>query len=360
VGQQSGVLVAFAAEPGKTASDTGQGSGAYAAALAAELVKPGQSDLIMFHHVRVAVMEKTSGDQVPWTEDGLQRRERVLFGGEAKPSTAVVTPTLTRLSEAAEVWSPTKDATSTAVLDAFIARYKDTFFAELARARIDELKKQQMAVMVPPKAPAPTPQTKPAMTTPPAPPSSRCDGVDTQVGSGKRWEKRCLKPKDSFKDCPTCPKMVVVLAGEFMMGSEEYSDEKPVHQVTIAKPFAVGKFEVTFDEWDECVSGGGCKHKPDDLIWERGSRPVMNVSWDDITKDYLPWLSRKTVNSYRLLTEAEWEYAARSGSRSKYSWGDEIGMNRANCNGCGSQWDNKQTAPVGSFSGKCLRPTRHA
>ena len=88
VGQQSGVLVAFAAEPGKTASDTGHGSGPYAAALAAELVRPGQSDLIMFHRVRVAVMDKTNGDQVPWTEDGIQRRERVLFGGDGRSSTS--------------------------------------------------------------------------------------------------------------------------------------------------------------------------------------------------------------------------------------------------------------------------------
>src|SRR5215472_12675930 len=85
VGQQSGVLVAFAAEPGKTASDTGVGSGPYAAALATELVKPGQNDLLMFHNVRMAVMDNTKGDQVPWTEDGIQRRERMLFGGEAKP-----------------------------------------------------------------------------------------------------------------------------------------------------------------------------------------------------------------------------------------------------------------------------------
>src|SRR5215470_9135337 len=108
VGQQSGVLVAFAAEPGKTASDTGAASGPYAAALASELVKPGQSDLLMFHHVRVAVIEKTSGDQVPWTEDGIQRRERVLFGGEVKPSTAAATPPPARLSEAAEAWDRTK------------------------------------------------------------------------------------------------------------------------------------------------------------------------------------------------------------------------------------------------------------
>ena len=85
VGQQSGVLVAFAAEPGKTASDTGQGSGPYAAALAMELVKPGQNDLLMFHNVRVAVMDRTRGDQVPWTEDGIQRRERIHSGHAVMP-----------------------------------------------------------------------------------------------------------------------------------------------------------------------------------------------------------------------------------------------------------------------------------
>ena len=126
VGQQRGVLVAFAAEPGKTASDTGIGSGPYAAALAAELVKPGQSDLIMFHHVRMAVMDNTKGDQVPWTEDGIQRRERMLFGGEAKPlATAVPTaPAPARLSDVAEAWDRTKDTTNISILEAFIARYR--------------------------------------------------------------------------------------------------------------------------------------------------------------------------------------------------------------------------------------------
>jgi uncharacterized caspase-like protein len=122
VGQQSGVLVAFAAEPGKTASDIGQGSGPYAAALAAELVKPAQNDLLMFHNVRVAVMDKTNGDQVPWTEDGIQRRQRVLFGGEPKRAPASQPA---RLSEGAEAWGATKDSTSTAVLEAFISRYKE-------------------------------------------------------------------------------------------------------------------------------------------------------------------------------------------------------------------------------------------
>jgi uncharacterized caspase-like protein len=157
VGQQSGVLVAFAAEPGKTASDLGQGSGPYAAALAAELVKPGQNDLLMFHNVRVAVMDKTGGDQVPWTEDGIQRRQRVMFGGEGKPSGPVSQPQTPRSSEAAEAWAAAKDTTNVAVLDAFIARYKDTFYAELARARIEELKKKQVSMATPPSEQPPPP-----------------------------------------------------------------------------------------------------------------------------------------------------------------------------------------------------------
>src|SRR5262245_54320595 len=118
VGQQSGVLVAFAAEPGKTASDTGVGSGPYAAALAAELVKPGQNDLLMFHNVRVAVMDKTNGDQVPWTEDGIQRRDRVLFGGEGTPTNLRAPETV----EAAREWSAV-DKTSLVELETFVRRH---------------------------------------------------------------------------------------------------------------------------------------------------------------------------------------------------------------------------------------------
>ena len=114
--------------------------------------------------------------------------------------------------------------------------------------------------------------------------------------------------------------------------------------VTIATPFAVGKFEVTFAEWDACVAQGGCSHQPDDR--GRGRQPV-NVSWYD-AQDYVAWLSRKTGKAYRLLSEAEWEYAAQAGT------GREAkvtpGAGEANCDGCGSRWDGKQTAPVGSFA----------
>ena len=88
---------------------------------------------------------------------------------------------------------------------------------------------------------------------------------------------------------------------------------------------------------------------PDDMGWGRGNRPVVEVSWVD-ARSYVAWLSAKTGESYRLLTEAEWEYAARAGTATRYSWGDAIGSGNANCDGCGSEWDGRQTVPAGSFS----------
>jgi formylglycine-generating enzyme required for sulfatase activity len=123
-----------------------------------------------------------------------------------------------------------------------------------------------------------------------------------------------------------------------MMGSlaneEGRSDsEGPLRQVTIAKPFAVGKFEVTFADWDACVSAGGCKQRPGDEGWGRGRRPVINVSWSDVAQQYLAWLSLKTGKTYRLLSEAEWEYAARAGTTTPFSTGSTITSDQANFDG---------------------------
>ena len=118
----------------------------------------------------------------------------------------------------------------------------------------------------------------------------------------------------------------------------------------LGPPFAVGVYEVTFGEWDACVAGGGCGgYRPNDEGWGRGRRPVMNVSWDD-AQAYVRWLSGRTGKAYRLPSDAEWEYVARAGTRMRYWWGDDVGHNRANCSGCRSRWDRRQTAPVGSFS----------
>ena len=158
-----------------------------------------------------------------------------------------------------------------------------------------------------------------------------------------------------FKDCADCPEMVVVPLGSYTMGSpsseeDRDDDEGPRHLVHIDYPLAVGVYEVTFSEWDACVSDGGCGgYRPSDKGWGRGNRPVINVSWED-AQSYVHWLSARTGHRYSLLSESEWEYVARAGTTTRYSWGNDIGRNRANCDGCGSRWDGDRTAPVGSFS----------
>jgi len=157
------------------------------------------------------------------------------------------------------------------------------------------------------------------------------------------------RPGDTFRDCEDCPEMVVVPSGDNRMGSlssEEgrYDNEGPVHWVRIGKPFAVGVYEVTFGEWDACVSGGGCGgHRPDDKDWGRGGRPVISASWQDAWS-YALWLFRRTGKKYRLLSEAEWEYMARAGTQGRYHFGRTITPYEANYNRL-----NGGTTPVGSY-----------
>jgi formylglycine-generating enzyme required for sulfatase activity len=154
-----------------------------------------------------------------------------------------------------------------------------------------------------------------------------------------------LKLGASFQECDKdCPKMVVVPAGNFLMGSPESepgrtAHEGPQHTVTIARRFAVSKDKVTFDDWDKCLAVGGCSWNPDDADQGRGKRPVFNVSWYD-AQQYVAWLSKLTGKTYRLLSEAEWEYVARAGTNTRFYWGDEIPSGHANCKtGCGDKFD---------------------
>ena len=173
-----------------------------------------------------------------------------------------------------------------------------------------------------------------------------------------------------FRDCDLCPEMVVVPPGSFMMGSPDseegrYFFEGPQHRVTIDSPFAVGVYEVTFEEWDACVRAGGCGgHDPRDLGYGRGRRPVIGVSWDDAWA-YADWLTERTGEEYRLLSEAEWEYAARAGTETARYWGDSAQQQCQYANGydavghaehrfedrnpAGCRDRQANTAPVGSY-----------
>jgi formylglycine-generating enzyme required for sulfatase activity len=156
------------------------------------------------------------------------------------------------------------------------------------------------------------------------------------------------KPGDVFRDCNDCPEMVVVPAGAFDMGSNEFDFEKPEHRVTIARPFAIGRREVTFEEWDQCVASGSCRHRPDDRGAGRGERPVTDVSWLD-AKAYVEWLSQKTSRKYRLPSEAEWEYAARGNTRTPYWWGRDAAQRFANCRECGGT-PERSTVTSGTYA----------
>jgi formylglycine-generating enzyme required for sulfatase activity len=172
--------------------------------------------------------------------------------------------------------------------------------------------------------------------------------------------ERALRPGDTFHECRKgCPEMVVVPAGEFWMGSPEgqgskLGNEYPRHRVTIVKHIAVSKFEIAAEDWQVYVSyGDGWYDRCRSRSGGKGREPASGISWYDAVR-YAQWLSRVTTGrpeTYRLLTEAEWEYAARAGSKDfhVYSWGDEIGVGNACCDGCGSRWDERNAAPVGSF-----------
>jgi formylglycine-generating enzyme required for sulfatase activity len=189
-------------------------------------------------------------------------------------------------------------------------------------------------------------------------------GMPARAQSGPRplsaAEEHALKPKDTFRECDKCPEMVMVPAGSFTMGSPDNElnrgrFEGPQHQVTFARPFAVGKFAVTFAEWDACVADGGCNsYTPKDESWGRDRRPAINVSWDDANA-YAAWLSAKTGKTYRLPSEAEREYATRAGTTTPFWWGAVISPKQANYDGSYVYGDSptgpyrQRTVPVDSF-----------
>ena len=191
----------------------------------------------------------------------------------------------------------------------------------------------------------------------------RCSYLILAIAAALAGDATADEPREAlstFKDCDNCPEMVIIPAGNFMMGSPDDEPlrstwEEPQHEVTFAKPFAVGKFEVTFDEWEACVTAGGCTGpETGDHGWGRGRRSVILITWEEATA-YADWLSGMTGRRYRLPSEAGWEYAARAGTTTPFSTGRTITTDQANFDGthpyegsaAGTFW--QQTLPVGSF-----------
>ena len=344
-----GLILAYATQYMATAADgPANGDSTFTAALLDQIDTPGLDVKDLFFRVGGAVIAKTDGAQRPEISVSFYDSFALVPAGPAAQAPAAAAPA----DLAERTWAAIASTTSQPILEDFIRQFGATPYGLMARARLEQLKQTQVAVVAPPVAPAV--------------PSGPCGGGAVTASLSARApcpltaaEERALAPKDVFKECDKCPEMVVVPAGSFMMGSPKsdknhYDDEEPQHSVTLARQFAVGRFSVTFDEWDACVADGGCNgYRPDDGGWGRGRLPVINVSWND-AQTYLAWLLRKTGQTYRLLSEAEREYVTRAGTTTLFWWGSSISTRQANYDGraylssVGEHRD--RTLPVDSFS----------
>ena len=190
------------------------------------------------------------------------------------------------------------------------------------------------------------PPALPPVVEPPGPPPAQQVPWQVAVTLVKppRLPFQAASPYEVFRECEQCPEMINLPSGTFTMGSNDDPTEKPAHQINVAA-FALGRLPVTIGEWKQCVAAKACNYEPsgdDDM-------PVYNVSWND-AQQYVTWLSTITNSRYRLPTEAEWEYAARGGTTTKYWWGDHVAAGMANCKGCGEAPDPRLPMKAGSFA----------
>ena len=311
-------LVAYAAAAGTTAADGRGRNSPYTAALLSHLEQPLELSAL-FRRVRAQVLEATDGEQRPHEYASLIG-EHYLSGVPGAAAVAVSATAVDGAEEAARLqqetvfWESIRESTNPADFDAYLRQFPAGVYRALATNRLAAFR---------------VAEADPLAGDPPS----------------------VREPGTVFRDCPTCPELVVIPAGSFRMGCVSgrdcARDQRPVHEVEVPS-FAMGVYEVTFDEYDRFALATG-RGRPRDRGWGRGSRPVINVTWHDAVA-YAEWLSRETGEAYRLPSESEWEYAARAGSTTRYPWGTDMGRNRANCDGCGSRWDDDRTAPVGSFA----------
>ncbi len=344
----SGTIISYATAPGKVAGDGAAGAHSpYTAAFIEAVQRPGLDVLGVFSWVASEVDTKTKGEQQPWL--GISPIHGQFFFVPPGSSVTIKTPSDagTPSDRDSLFWTSVKDSGDPALLQAYLDQFPHGTFAAVAKIMIEKLTRAQKAALQPnPEAPQPSAAPAPgqqALVAPPAaavqPPAASAGGYPVAVGQ-------------SFRDCADCPEMVVIPAGTFTMGSspaetgrervpDEFAKrERPMHEVRVGRPLAVGKFHVTRSEFARFVeasgysAGAGCYEWTGSRFEWNGTKswrdpgfaqtdrdPVVCVNWDD-AKAYVQWLARKTGKAYRLLTEAEWEYAARGGTSTARWWGD--------------------------------------
>lgn len=287
-------------------------------------------------------------------------------------------------------WDSIKNSNYAADYEAYLKQYPNGKFASLAKARLERLR---AAASSPAPAPTAKPETKPETraaeskpaptpapaarstpsTTTPAPsspsaassagqPRSRAGGAIAQGtvtygAEGKeaaptapaRSGETAATRGGETRDCPQCPLMISLNPGSLTMGSATSDPaERPPHHVTIGHAFAIGKYEVTSEQWNACADANACPRIATNPA-DAKTAPARDISWDD-AQQYVAWLSKTTGKTYRLPTEAEWEYAARGGTSSAFWWGDRMAKGNANCKDCGDPWNDGAPANVGSFA----------
>ncbi|MBN3756800.1 SUMF1/EgtB/PvdO family nonheme iron enzyme [Paraburkholderia sp. Tr-20389] len=357
-------LIAYATAQGGEAAD-GTRHGIFTGAWLREMHRaPDEPVDTMFAHVARRVTEETDGVQRPWSASSLTEPLRV-FASVDQPMQADdqanlvvalnsrgILPKDSNEQYELTFWESIKDSNYASDYEAYLKAYPNGRFATLAKARIDRLKASGQtappathaapasapphpAAAAPTPAPAPAPQAAPKAAATPAPAPTPAPAHAAAGGESK--------------DCAACPMMVSLPAGSFTMGSNsDDPSEKPPHRVTISAPFAIGKYEVTVEQWNACADVNGCPK----LATESNSvknAPARDLSWDD-AQAYVKWLSKVTGKTYRLPTEAEWEYADRAGTTTKYWWGDSMRKGMANCKDCGDPYHKEAPEPVGSYA----------
>ena len=367
-------LIAYATAPGSFADD-GDHHGVYTAALLNALAAPEPDFGKLFRSVASAVHRASGQRQRPWLASSLTEDlppfpliPAVLITAqhdEGVPTTRsrAILPKDSAEQYELTFWDSIKDSSHASDYEAYLKAYPNGRFAALARARIERLRTAEPKAETPkraappPKAAPEPPRAAPAAKEPkqepqarPAPPAKEPPAETRPAPAAPSTAAKSSGGGTSeVKDCPACPALITLPPGSFTMGSNTGDpSEKPAHHATVNAPFAIGKYEVTVEQWNACVEAGACPRLGAEAN-RTGNTPVRDVSWDDV-QQYVKWLSKVSGKSYRLPTETEWEYAARAGASTRFWWGEQMRAGNANCKGCGDPWSADGPPAVGSFA----------